>query len=438
MKRITIVFLLLFALATTINAQDVKKVRTVFTLAQIPSAGAQKLDDAKTEIDKVMADPKSQNSAEAWALKTEIYGLIAGNETLRAKYPNANTEALQALKKYLELDPTEKIIKEDRYAGVNPIYSSLFNEGVKLYNEKNWEGAFEKFNNVVDISDILIKRKWSNSSFDTTAYLYAGVTAQNAKKDAEANKFYGALAEHKVKGKDYEGIYEYLTKYNLNNKNEADFKKYLALAKEAYPTNDLWNDLETLYTTKNSNIEDIAKKFDADDAAGTLTSSAYFDMGNFFVNDKKVRDLEPAQRAQYTKKAVYAFTKAYEKDTSNALASYNVGVTNYAQWEDAYDAARQIKGTTADIKAKRATADKQADAAADATINWLEKSFNSLSAKKAKGSLSNLEKGCLSKSVDFLYNLYAYKKDRSRGVNPKDYDKFDAKAKYYDALHGKV
>jgi hypothetical protein len=438
MKRITIVFLLLFALSVTNYAQDVKKVRTVLTLAQIPKAGSQKLDDAKTEIDKVMADSKNQSSAEAWALKTEIYGLVAGDETLKAKYPDADVQALQALKKYLELDPTEKILKEDHYTGINPIYASLFNSGVKLYNDKNWEAASDKFNNVVDISDILIKRKWSNSSFDTTAYLYAGVTAQNAKKEAEAAKFYGALAEHKVKGKDYEGIYEYLTKYNLNNKNEADFRKYIALAKEAYPTNDLWSDLENLYMTKNANLEDISKKFDTDDAAGTLNSSAYFDMGNFFVNDKKVKDLEPAQRSQYTKKAVYAFTKAYEKDTSNALASYNVGVTSYAQWEDLYDAARQVKGTTADIKAKRAAADKQADIAADNSVTWIERSFNSLAAKKAKGNISNLEKGCLTKSVDLLYNLYAYKKDRSRGVNPKDYDKFDAKAKYYDSLHGKI
>src|SRR5690349_21383217 len=100
MKRITIVFLSLFALATTVKAQDVKKVRTTFTLAQIPNAGAQKLEDSKTEIDKVLADSKNQGSAEAWALKTEIYGLIAGNEALKAKYPDANVQALEALKKY--------------------------------------------------------------------------------------------------------------------------------------------------------------------------------------------------------------------------------------------------------------------------------------------------------------------------------------------------
>lgn len=434
MKKITIGFLLLFALSTGVNAQDVKKVRTALTLAQLPGTGADKLETTKAEIDKLIADTKGANSPEAWALKTEVYGLITANETLKTKYPNADIEAMQALKKYLELEPTEKILKEDRYQGVNQIYASLFNTGVKLYNEKNWEAAFDKFKNVTELSDILISRKWSNTAFDTTANLYAGVTAQNAKKEAEAAKYYGALASQKVKGQDYESLYEFLTKYYLNNKNDAEFKKYTALAKEVYPTNSLWSDLEFIYQTKNADATEMVKKFDEDDAAGKLTASNYFDYGNMFVSDKKIRDMEPAKRSEYTKKGIYAFTKAYEKDTANALASYNVGVTNYAQWEEQTEAARQIKGTTADIKAKRAAADKVADAAADKSVDWLERAFRSLAAKSTR---TNLEKGCLTKSTDLLYNLYAYKKDRSRGVNPKDYDKYDAKAKFYDNLHGK-
>jgi hypothetical protein len=300
--------------------------------------------------------------------------------------------------------------------------------------KKIGRAAFDKFKSVTELSDTLIRRGWSKQAFDTTANLYAGVTAQNAKKEAEAAKYYGALASQKVGGQDYESLYEFLTKYYLGNKNEAEFKKYIGLAKQVYPTNSLWSDLEFMYQSKNADVNDMAKKFDADDAAGQLTSSNYFDYGNVFVGDKKIRDMEPAKRAEYTKKGIYAFTKAYEKDTSNALASYNVGVTSYAQWEEQLDAARQIKGTTADVKTKRAAADKVVDVAADQSITWLEKAFASLAAKTTR---TNLEKGCLTKSTDLLYNLYAYKKDRSKVVNPKDYDRFEAKAKFYDNLHGK-
>jgi hypothetical protein len=147
-----------------------------------------------------------------------------------------------------------------------------------------------------------------------------------------------------------------------------------------------------------------------------------------------VKEIEESKRGDYTRKSAYAFSRAYETDTTNLLAAYNTGVTYFALWEVQADAARQIKGTTADIKAKRAQADKAALAAADKAIEWLEKAYVSLAAKKDR---SGLEKGSLNKAIDLLYNVYNYKRDMSRGVNPKDYDRYDAKMKLYDSLHGK-
>jgi len=99
MKRITIGFLLLAAFSTGVKAQDFKKVRSALLIAQVGGSNDQKLEEAKTELDKVMADPKAQNNPEAYVLKTEIYGLIAGSNTLKAKYPTADVEGFQALKK---------------------------------------------------------------------------------------------------------------------------------------------------------------------------------------------------------------------------------------------------------------------------------------------------------------------------------------------------
>lgn len=284
------------------------------------------------------------------------------------------------------------------------------------------------------MGDILTARKWTTSAFDTTSYLYAGVTAQNAKKDEEAAKYYGKIAERKIAGKDYEGIYDYLTKYYLNKNNEAEFKKYLALAKAAYPSNTLWNDLEFANTTENANIEDMAKKFEEADAAKTLDAKAYLDYGDYFVNSKKIKELDPSQKTPYINRAFIAFSKAAEMDTANGLSSYNAGITAYNLFEDASDSARKIKGVTAAIKTKRAAADKQADSAAIKSITWLEKSYNTLASKTER---TNTEKNVVGKAADLLYNLYVYRRDRSKVLNPKDYDKFDNKAKYYDSMHGK-
>src|SRR4051812_5050412 len=152
MKKITISLLLLAAIGTGVKAQDYKKVRDALVLAQVPgNAGQGKLEEAKAQLDKVVADPKAAGKAETYLLQTEVLGSIAGNQALKAKYPNADVEALQALKKYLELEPTEAKLKEDKYAGVNAAYGSLFADGVKYYNEKNWDSSFAKFKSVVEL-----------------------------------------------------------------------------------------------------------------------------------------------------------------------------------------------------------------------------------------------------------------------------------------------
>ena len=435
MKKITIGFMLLFALFTAVKAQDYKKVREAFALAQLPGAAGQaKLEDAKAQLDKVLADPKLEGKAETYALKTEILGTIAGNQTLKAKYPTADVDALAALKKYLELEPTEVKIKEDHYAGVNSAYSSLFSSGVKFYNAKSWDSAFAKFKDVVELGDILTARKWTTSTFDTTSYLYAGVTAQNAKKSEEAAKYYGKIAERKIAGKDYEGIYDFLTKYYLNSNNQAEFTRYLSLAKAAYPSNTMWNDLEFANTSDNAPLEDMVKKFNDADAAKTINEKGYLDYGDYFINNKKIKELDPSKRSEYTEKAFYSFSKAADLDTANGLSSYNAGIASYTLFEDVSDSARKIKGVTAAIKSKRAAADKQGDAAADKSITWLERSYTTLSGKTTR---TNTEKNVVGKSADLLYNLYSYKRDRSKVLNPKDYDKYDSKSKYYDNMHGK-
>ena len=153
--------MLLICIGTTAKAQDFKKVRSALLLSQVGGAGGQKLEEAKTELDKVLADPKSQNSAEAYLLKAEILGSIAADPALKEKYPNAAIEGFEALKKYLELEPAETKLKEDKYVGVNGIYGSLFSLffSVKEYNAKNWDLAYNKFKYVAELGDLFTSQE---------------------------------------------------------------------------------------------------------------------------------------------------------------------------------------------------------------------------------------------------------------------------------------
>lgn len=432
MKKITIGLSLLLIAFTGVKAQDYKKVRTSLLLSQADKSSTVKLEQAKDELDKVMADPKAATNAETYLLKAEIMGSIAGEQSLQAKYPGAAYEGLEALKKYLEMEPSEAKLKEDRYAGINTIYTALFSKGQAEYNNKNYNSAFNVFKNVAELGDIFTSRKWSSSAFDTTSYLFAGATAQNAKRNDDAVKYYGAIADHKVGGPDYESIYDFLTKYYLNSNDEANFKKYNALAKELYPGNTLWNDLDFAFLTDNASVDEVEKRYDEAVAANSLNASGYADYAEYFLNNKKVKDLDSAKKMDLINKSFEAYQKAFAADSTNPVNAYNAAVAAYTMFENASDAARKIRGTTAAIKAQRATADKVADAAADKALEWFEKAYTMLDAKTDKDKIT---KNSQTSSAKLLSVLYEYKRERSKTLKPADYDKYDAKFKFYDTKY---
>ena len=67
-------------------------------------------------------------------------------------------------------------------------------------------------------------------------------------------------------------------------------------------------------------------------------------------------------------------------------------------------------------------------------IESIDKAYNILKDKPTK---SRTENNVLSKSVDFLANMYTIKRDKFRGKDAKQFDLYDAKFKEFDALHGK-
>ena len=435
-------------------SQDLKKVETAVVL--------KKMEDAKTEVDKAVADPKNQEKPEAWYWKARIYAALANDPALRTKYPGALAEANTAYQKYATLDPTFAVAKQKGAEGLFDAYAASFAEGTKAFNDKKWEEAGAAFTRSNDYINTIIKNKWTNANiaFDTTGLLYAGYAYQNAKKPEMASKYYSVLADNKVAGENYLDVYRYLSNYYLESKNEAQFKKYIAVAGQIYPK-EPWEDYEMEYVDRNLTADEKIAAYDRDDAAGSLSEYKYLAFGDIFSKAKNDKSLDSAKQQWYAIKAAEAFKKAYAKNNQNATAAFNVGVTYYniyVDYDDRYAAnIRAMQAINSEAKPekdpkKKAAADaalkaktdpyRQANANIekplmdnlDMSIEWLEKSYNILKGKPAR---SNTEKNVINKDVDFLANLYAYKRDRVRAKDPKAFDAYDAKYKEYDALHSK-
>lgn len=442
-----------------LHAQNPNEVTKFYTL--------RKYEDAKTAADKMMADPKQNTKPEAIYWKAKVYATIYKDTTLRAKYPSVKEDAEAALKAYTAADPAFAQVKEK---GADPFFdmqSALFTNGIKNFNKKNWDAAANDFKASIEYSDLMFKNKWANANmaFDTTALLYTAYSYQNAKKDGDAVQFYKRMADAKVtsaNGDDLGDIYKYIVDYYSKQKDEANFRKYIALAKSLYPKFPA-EEFEMDYVDNNLTLEQKAAQFDKDDAAGTLSEQLYLSYGDMFSHMKDKDKLDSATISKYNLKAADAFKKAYAKNSQNAIAAFNVGIIYYnvySAYDDRYAfnvrtlreinaaaaekvekdpkkkaaAEAALKAKTDPIKAANAELEKPITENLNVSLEWLEKAYNVL---KDKPNRTPTEKNIINKSVDFLANLYAYKRDRLKGKDPKAFDEFDAKYKLYDSLHGK-
>lgn len=440
-----------------VTAQDYKKVQNALILGRV--------EDAKTEIDKLAADPKGQAKAETYMYKGKIYAAIFKSPELSAKYANAGTEAEAALKKYQEMDPTYAIAKEkDGIAAYFDMYFGFINKGTGSFNEKNWASAGENFATAIRYIDQIIENKWTsnNLKMDTTSILYAAYAFQNAKKTATAAEYYQRLADNKVNDTNYVDVYRFLLDYYTNGKkDEAKFKQNLALANEIHPSlAKEWESYEMDFI-ETYDLKAKTEMYDKEDAAGTLSENKYLLFGEAFANAKNKDDVDSATAAKYTTKSIEAFKKAYAKNSNNAIAAFNVGVVSYNTFATLDDLVRDNIRSVQRINAekpvekdpkKKAAVDAKAKADAepylkanaalepsitqqvDQAIEWLQKAFAIL---KDKSNRSNSEKSVINRTVDWLANLYAYKRDRARGKDNAAFDAFEAKYKEFDSLHNK-
>jgi hypothetical protein len=474
MKQFLLCALLAAGTMQMVSAQDLKKVQTAVLLKQ--------WENAKVEVDKAMADPKQNTKPEAIYWKARVYSAIAADAQLRTKYPSSLKDADEALQKYIAVDPAFAQVKDKGADPFFDVYSTSYSTGVKLFNDKKWDEAATSFTNAVKYSDLIFQNKWANSGipFDTTSILYLAYSYQNGQKPDEAAKTYGRLADAKVAGESYIDLYKFLAAHYTATKNEALFQKYVGIGKELYPKY-AWDEFEIDYMDQNLTLAQKTALYDKESAAGTLSELKLLQFGDIFVSLKnKEKGLDSAQLLMYSLKAADAYKKAFAKNPQNAIAAYNTGIIYYniyGEYDDVYASnIRAMQGLNADrpvekdpkkkaaadaalkakvdpIKAANAAIEKPLMDNLDLSIEWLEKSYLSLKESREKSlndktektkeeqdklkEKERTEKSILNKSVDFLANLYAYKRDRVRGKDLKAMDAYEAKYKEYDALHGK-
>jgi len=412
-------------------AQDYSKVTTMYSL--------KKYEDAKKEVDKMATDAKAKDKAETYLWQAAVNSELFKDSSLYVKYPDAADQAYSSLLTYQQKDPTLKTLKEaGAINSLQWLYLSSFNQGKKYFSESKWPEAFSNFKRAVDMSEFINNNGFSATklALDTITVLYTGYAAQNSGKPDSANIYYQKLADLKIGGTEMEPMYEYMLT-NLSKMNQPEkFTKYLAVAKELYPDKaGVWSQIEMSNMTSSSTLSQIIDKYKADAASGQMTEDQLITYAESFASPTKeqLASLDSSQQIQLKLTAAEAFAKAFNINPKG-LYAFNAGVLTYNIFNTLDDKFFSLRGESASLKAQRAEVQKQQMGYADSALVWLEKGYEIL---KAKTNREKSESTSLNRTVDYLANLYMWKRDRSKGVAPKDYDKYDAKYNQYSDEHDK-
>lgn len=230
-----ILFLGFLIAALNLSAQDLKGIQE--------NINKGKFNEAKEQIDKILADPKHQNSANPWYYKGVIYNEL-GKDTTGAGVAY-RVEAFNAFKRYQELDPKNILMTLEQNSRLFQLYENYYNEGIKRFNQKQYDLAFQNFRNALEVKDYVYNKKFTINDFsfaaiDTQLVNLAGSAGLLAKQEDAAIPYFVIIANAKLKGDDFKDVYPILVDYYARKNDETNKAKYMAIGKEIYPENPYW------------------------------------------------------------------------------------------------------------------------------------------------------------------------------------------------------
>lgn len=372
---------------------------------------ANKLADAKTEIDKVLSSEKNQKSGDAWYYKLKIYNAIA-NGPLSGQYPGARDTAFQALQKYCEVDDKKLIaLQLDGYKPINEIYQGYFGAGANDYNSQKYDSAFYNFKGALAASSFMNAKGWTNMKIDTTSTLYAGISAEKAGKRDSAATYYGKIADahiDTINKSDMNQIYKWLVDYYHTKKDDASAEKYLAIGENLYPT-DVFFPSEELDMARESGNKDSL--WAAYDRVTTKFPKNYLFFFNYGLEEYQVASdtstgHRPANADDLTAKAQVNLQKSLDLQPDYPQASLVLGQIAYNAGVDIQQQAKKVVGKTPDAAKQRGDLRAAASRKFDEAIPYFEKVDADLG---SKGKLKQEEKSALKDAYDLLITIYEQK-----------------------------
>ncbi|SHE64350.1 hypothetical protein SAMN05444008_102147 [Cnuella takakiae] len=372
-----------------------------------------KYDEARATIDKMMADPKNQTNANAWYRKGSIYGQLAMDSTKADQALANRAEALNAFKKYYELDPKNVLGQLEQNVRMFQLYEGHYNAALGEYNKQNFAGSFANFSKALETEEYIKSKGFTYGginfpALDTNLYLNTAATALKAKMEDSAMKYYAKLADAKIKNDQFIEVYQTLVDYYGRKGDKANQMKYMEIGKELYPGNDYWveAELEPVRDNKPQLFAKYQELIGKNPGSYYLNYNYAVELFNYmYANDQKPADaatIEPL-----VEPAIAAAIKA----NSNADANYLMVRYMTEKIYRTEDAMRALKGTDA------ASINKRKNYAADIKKQWAAMApyaETAFAAYEGKKDLKGFEKGNFKNVSNVLTDYYGMQKNEAK------------------------
>ncbi len=304
------------------------------------------LKTAKSYIDKAYLKPKINGKPKVWRYRAEIYDRLmieAGNEKAPVVKPLLGDSGAivmgNALKMVRQLDKPG----EEHYDAAKRLEGNLRvhlnNEGVRLYDEKNFIAAYRNFSGMIDLTPK-----------DSNAYNNPILTAiEMQRPDLITETINRMKANLTVPVSTYRSVtrYYYRTfqeaKGTANEaKTKSDYEKSLDEASKAYPSEKEFavNQLNLLLADNRSN--EAKAKLEENIKLDPNNKVLYFILGNLFEQESKKEKLPKGEARKLQYQALDQYNKAIKVDPAYADANYNAGVVYVSMANPAIDSLNNL------------------------------------------------------------------------------------------------
>ncbi|MEC7954710.1 MAG: tetratricopeptide repeat protein [Bacteroidota bacterium] len=254
-----------------------------------------------------------------------------------------------SLKKCIELD-TKNQWKSDVNRRIESLRAMMFNAGAEMFNQKNFEAAYDAFDGSVKMYDVLSKP-------DTLAMINAALAAENLNRFDEAFNYYKMCADNNYgKGAEmYQSMIRVLNSPKNKNKDDQKILFVIEEGKNKFPNDFVLNVEEFNFWYNKGDNEKAQQALQNAIEADPTNKILHFNIGVTYDNLAKTEhEAKNHEKAfEYIEKAVTGYKSAIELDDKYVDAYYNLGALYVNESQEIQSIANDYDGEKYEQEMKR-------------------------------------------------------------------------------------